>query len=301
VVIPLPKRGPSTPELWSQKSDIIYDHIAAGSFDTAMKLLNRKFKIVHFDGLREMFMNIYRSSNSVFIGHPSTNPLPFHLNRNWKERGSRHLPIITLTLTDQIENLKNAYKNVTEGKFAQAIDDFKNILITLPLVVVEDEEKAEVKEIINLCKEYIIGLSCEMNRRTATSDERQIELSIYFSYCGLQSGHQKLALKQAMKLAANKKNYGQAYILASKLLDFTLNQQDEEMAQKILKHCESRERTDALQVDFDDRNPFHLCAYHQKPIYYGTPTAECRYCGAKYFVDRLGELCNVCQLSKVSE
>ena len=163
------------------------------------------------------------------MGHPSCSPLSYHFNRNWKQRGIQHLPLITLSLNDQIEKLKSAYQQLTEGKFSNAIENFKKILVTVPIVVASSDEQTELKEIINICKEYILGLGLELERKVTESVERQLELAVYFSYCDFQPGHQKLSIKQAMKLCANHKNYGTAYILASKLLQFSLSQQDEQL------------------------------------------------------------------------
>ena len=41
-VIPLPRKGTDTRANWLRASENVYDHIASGSFDTAMKMLNKK-------------------------------------------------------------------------------------------------------------------------------------------------------------------------------------------------------------------------------------------------------------------
>eukprot|EP01129_Flabellula_baltica_P009012 TRINITY_DN3617_c0_g1_i2.p1 TRINITY_DN3617_c0_g1~~TRINITY_DN3617_c0_g1_i2.p1 ORF type:complete len:1219 (-),score=307.46 TRINITY_DN3617_c0_g1_i2:12-3668(-) len=298
-VIPLPKKGTETIDLWTRKSNIVYDHIAAGSFESAMQLLNDEFGVVNFEPMRELFLSIYRSSSGAFLGHPGCVALPYYLNRNIKDRSGRHQPSLTITFQDLIEKLRSAYSLVSEGKFSGALELFSQILTSLPVVNVSNTERVEFEEMINICREYILGLSLELEKRSTESVERQLELAIYFSYCDLQTGHQKLALKQAMKLCANEKNYGMAYTLASKLMEFTLSKQDEQLAQKVLGHCEKKERSDSLEVDFDERNPFVICAGTKKPIYQGTPTAQCRFCKSKFITAWKGKICNICNISSI--
>ncbi|VEL27788.1 unnamed protein product [Protopolystoma xenopodis] len=60
----------------------------------------------------------------------------------------------------------------TKGKFSEAIDGFRNILISIPLLVVEsNEEEAESKSLIGVCKEYIVGLSMELVRKAMPKEE----------------------------------------------------------------------------------------------------------------------------------
>jgi len=102
-------------------------------------------------------------------------------------------------------------------------------------------------------------------------------------------------------LHQKKKNYLTAYSLATKLLEYVLDQEDEELAQKILKHCETKGRTNTIEIDFDERNPFSLCAHSFTPIYYGSPLETCFYCKASYLPDYSGKVCSICKIGKIGK
>ena len=51
------------------------------------------------------------------------------------------------------EQLKRAYKLVTEGKFSDALRAINQVLWTIPLVVVDTRREVdELKELIGICK-----------------------------------------------------------------------------------------------------------------------------------------------------
>ena len=58
--------GPSSSEaeLWSRNSPLAADHVAAGSFESAMQLLNRQVGAVNFEPLKPRFLEIYQASKT---------------------------------------------------------------------------------------------------------------------------------------------------------------------------------------------------------------------------------------------
>ena len=51
--------------------------------------------------------------------------------------------------------------------------------------------------------------------------------------------------------------------------------------------------TDEHQLQYDEHNPFSLCAATYRPIYRGKPDAKCPLCSASYVPEYKGALCKV--------
>lgn len=59
----------------------------------------------------------------------------------------------------------------TKGKFQDAIFCFRSILLSIPLLVLNSPtEESEARNLIEVCKEYIIGLSMEVYRKTLSKE-----------------------------------------------------------------------------------------------------------------------------------
>ena len=57
------------------------------------------------------------------------------------------------------EKLILVYRATTDGKFSEALRLFLTILHTIPVIVVDSRrEVSEVKELIGIAKEYVMGL-----------------------------------------------------------------------------------------------------------------------------------------------
>jgi len=263
-VVPLPSRYPDPIESWHINSSLPVDHIASGSFETAMEILNAEYGIVNFEPMKDIFMNIYRSNSSLFFGLNSTSTLTLPLCRNWREKGIQY-PKLLHSFGDLIESVQNSYREVTDGRFTTAIEILQNVFVILPLIPIESKENNEEKnEIIKICRDYILGILIELTRKELLNSdgptERIVELSLYFTHCDFQHTHQYLAIKQAMRLCASKKVYATAYNLASKFLEFELTEEDEQTAQKILKHCEQKGRTNTININYDEKESIcHMC------------------------------------------
>ena len=60
---------------------------------------------------------------------------------------------------------QDAYKAFKKGRFADAKQGFETILHAIPLMVVRTrKESQEVKELVGVCKEYLMALHLEMVR-----------------------------------------------------------------------------------------------------------------------------------------
>ena len=295
--------GTSEYELWSNNSPVAADHIAAGSFESAMQLLNRQIGIVNFEPLRDHFMTIASASRAFISAMPIGPPLEIPLRRSGDETDPRKiLPCIGIKFRSLVTGvLQEAYKATTTGKFQDATTKFQLLLQTLPVTVVESEaELVELKQLIEICREYILGLSMERERRELPQDElkRALELSAYFTHCKLQPVHSQLSLRSAMTLNYKAKNFQSASMFARKLLDLSPGVAVANQARQI-KSASDKNSKDEFQLDYDQYSDFQICAGSHRPLYRGTISVACPYCQATYDVDFKGSLCNVCDLAEI--
>ena len=146
--------GISESALWVRNSPLAADHVAAGSFETAMQvrcqvlllchesnyklqILNRQVGVVNFAPLKPLFLSVYRSSRLYLPANASLPPLEVHLRRNPDESEGRSvLPVSARTLQSIVSGeLRTAYAAFKRAAFVEAADTFRSILQSLLLVV----------------------------------------------------------------------------------------------------------------------------------------------------------------------
>lgn len=220
--------GPASSEadLWARNSPLAADHVAAGSFDTAMQLLNRQVGAVHFEPLKPRFMEIYQSSKTYLPATVGLEPLVNYVRRTVEETDSRKvLPIIPRSLeTIASVDLQEGYAAMRANKLEDGVQIFRRILNSVLVNTVSSEAHvAEAKKIISTAREYILAMTIELERRSLSTDtpenlKRSLELSAYFTIPKLEVAHRQIALMAAMKLAFANKNYASALSFANRLL-----------------------------------------------------------------------------------
>lgn len=218
--------GSSEADLWARNSPLAADHVAAGSFDTAMQLLNRQVGAVHFAPLKDRFLEIYKGSKTYLPASTGLPPLVNYVRRTTEETDSRKvLPIIPRDLeTVASVDLQEGYAAMRSNKLEDGVKVFKRILHTLLVNTVSSEiEVEQAKKIITTAREYILAMSIELERRTISTStpeglKRSLELSAYFTIPKLEVAHRQLALMAAMKLAFANKNYNSALGFANRML-----------------------------------------------------------------------------------
>lgn len=143
-------------ELWVRNSPLAADHVAAGSFETAMGLLNRQVGAVEFAPLKPLFLSLYRSSRLYLPGAPSLPPLEVPLRRNTDHAEPRSvLPVATLSLQAiTAGELRAAYAAFQKAKFADASTIFRSILHSLLLVVTTTAQQAAEVRYLSLIRPY---------------------------------------------------------------------------------------------------------------------------------------------------
>ncbi|XP_076947694.1 coatomer subunit alpha-1-like [Bidens hawaiensis] len=298
-----PTPGMPVSQIWVQKSSLAGEHAAAGNFDTAMRLLNRQLGIKNFKPLKSLFLDLHTGSHTHSPAFPSSPIIALAIERGWSESASpnvRNPPALVFSFSQLEDKLKAGYKATTAGKFTEALRVFMSILHTIPLIVVETRREVdEVKELVIIVKEYVLGLQMELKRREVKDDPvRQLELAAYFTHCNLQLPHLRLALMNAMSLCFKAGNLITASNFARRLLEANPAETHAQKAHSVIQAAE-RNMKDSIQLNYDFRNPFVVCGVTYVPIYRGRKDVLCPYCGSHFVVSQEGEICAVCNLSVV--
>ncbi|KAF5397765.1 Coatomer subunit alpha [Paragonimus heterotremus] len=302
-----PPTGRVPSELWIDNSKLPADHIMAGCWSEAMKLLNSQVGVSSFDAYKPLFMSLFAASRSVGLGAPSTPSLFIYPQRTWKKTSlNTALPTVAITLNDLISRLQLAYQLTTKGKFQDAVDRFRTILLSVPLLVVDSlSEESEAKRLISVCKEYILGLSMELTRKampkeTLANQIRNLELACYFTHCRLETPHLILTLRTALNLLYKLKNFRTAAIMARRLLDMAPSLEVANQTRKILQACEATSPMEDLHpLAYDPRNPFDICAATYVPIYRGKDHVKDPLSGACYVPEMKGKLCHITKATEI--
>ncbi|XP_062098492.1 coatomer subunit alpha-1-like [Humulus lupulus] len=298
-----PTPGVPVSQIWVQKSSLAAEHAAAGNFDTAMRLLSRQLGIQNFAPLRSLFLELHMGSHSHLRAFSSAPVISVAIQRGWSEAASPNVkgpPVLVFKLSQLDEKLKDAYRATTNGKFQEALRLFLSILHTIPLIVVDSRREVdEVKELIIIVKEYVLGLQLELKRKESQGDPvRQQELAAYFTHCSLQIIHLRLALMNAMTVCYKAGNLITAANFARRLLETNPKDNQAKTARQVLQAAE-RNMKDASQLNYDFRNPFVVCGATYVPIYRGQKNASCPYCSSHFVPAQEGQLCTVCNLAVV--
>jgi coatomer subunit alpha len=137
--------GISENDIWVRNSPLAADHVAAGSFETAMQLLNRQVAAVEFAPLKPLFLSVYRASHLYIQANPSLPPIQIHARRNPKATATSDVfPVVSCSLQSIVANeLQEAYTSVRKAKFVDALAQFRAIIQSMLLVVVQTDAQAQ--------------------------------------------------------------------------------------------------------------------------------------------------------------
>lgn len=189
-------------------------------------MLNRQIGAVNFAPLKALFLEIYQASRVSVSGMAPGTSLILPLHRNWKEADERQrAPLLPYTFQSLVNLSQVCYQLTTGGKFQEALESFGRLLLLSVVVVVQSEEQAvEVNHLVEIAREYVLGLKIELARRELPADlpttpKRGVELAAYFTHCNLQAVHAVLSLRSAMALAFKLKCYQTAAVLIRRLLE----------------------------------------------------------------------------------
>ncbi|KAG9045365.1 hypothetical protein FS837_006434 [Tulasnella sp. UAMH 9824] len=292
--------GVPEPELWARNSPFAADHAAAGQFESAMQLLNRQIGAVNFAPLKPQFMALYRSAHVFFSPTASLAPLQLHIRRDPEIR----LPVIRRTLASiKSGELAEGYRFVSAGKLEDAAASFKAILLQLMLVTVTTkEEAADLQETIVSAREYLLGVSMELERRKVVKEDptnvrRSLELAAYFAHCKLQPAHQILALRNAISVFTKAKNPVAAGKFAQRLIELGPDAKVVASARQVMNAGQNGR--DTVEISYNEFTEFDVCAASYAPIFKGSPLVKDPFTGACFLPDYLGKLSPLTEVTEI--
>lgn len=140
--------GSSEADIWARTSPVAADHVAGGSFESAMQLLNRQVGAVNFDPLQARFVEIYQASRTFLPASAGMSPLINYVRRIPEETDPRKIqPIIPRDLESITTIDLPAGKNcMRTNKLDDGVKNFKRILhLLLVNAVSSPQEAAEVR------------------------------------------------------------------------------------------------------------------------------------------------------------
>merc|ERR1719225_1885136 len=302
-----PVRGVPPTQHWCNNSSLPVDHILAGNVESACRLLHDQVGVVDFSPYKQHFLSTFSRSRTSYSALPCTVSLSQYPQSNYKEAGPKQgLPAVGLKLADLVSRLQSAYPLTTAGKFTEAINNFRSILLSIPLLVVESKtEEQEAQQLLNICTNYLVGLAMETKRKelpksSIAEQVRVCEMAAYFTHCNLQPVHQVLTLRTAQTLFFRLKNYKTAGSFARRLLELGPKPDVAQQTRKLLQACD-KNPTDEHKLEYDEHNPFDICAASFVPIYKGSECVTSPLSGAKYVPQYKGEVCRVDGVSQIGK
>ncbi|RFU78981.1 coatomer subunit alpha [Trichoderma arundinaceum] len=278
--------GSCEADVWARNSPLAIDHVAGGSFESAMQLLNRQVGAVEFSPLKSRFLEVYQSSKTFLPALANLPTLLNYVRRTVDETDLRKvLPIIPRDLEYLASNdLQKGYDSMKANKLEDGVKIFQGILHAILVNAVSSEsEVSEAKKLIVSAREYSIAMGIELARRNLGSlDEiaqdpaklkRSLELSAYFTIPKIEVPHRQIALLSAIKVAIKSKNYNSALGFANRIIANGGSSKIVENAKKTKAQCE-RNPNDSIEVEFDQFAEFEICAASHTPIYSGAPIVK---------------------------
>ncbi|KPA82570.1 putative coatomer alpha subunit [Leptomonas pyrrhocoris] len=298
----VPREFPPITQAWTDAYTQPAFHVAAGSFATALRLLQRQIGLVDPAPLRPYMLQLWAAVNAcrpAACGPSAVFPLSAQPPE--REMEARHAPALPDLMPVLAEKLRVGYQLFVEGKFAEALDAFQSILHQAVVTVVrDDQQKATLREIMAVAPEYVRALALQLHLRTlSASSVEALQLALYFTHFRLHRAHLTLALSQAMSKAYKQRNFKTAAGVARRLLEQDPPKNKAQQAAAIVAEAD-RNPTNAVEIDYDERNPFIMCSVTYKPMYKGvTEPVRCSYCLSPADPAYKGALCPVCKVAKI--
>lgn len=287
-----PNAGESAGEKWSKTSSLVAEHVAGGSFESAMQLLKEQLGITNYAPLKEGFLSTYSAARAVLPTLPSLAPYAIPL-ANQSGR-----PMLCMSMANCKQRLKKGFEFFLKGKFSDCMKTFRSILQTIPLVVVDTrQEVAEVKTLIDTCREYILATRLQIDSKSQEPD-RKAEMAALCAHTKLQPPHLSLALTVAMKALHSINNHQDAGAIARRLLEMNPQPKVAQQAKQVLQVSDRNPRNES-KLDYDARNPFVICGVELKPIFKGNPMAKCAMCGSSFKPAHQDGACPTCELATI--
>ncbi|CEM30295.1 unnamed protein product [Vitrella brassicaformis CCMP3155] len=301
-------RGERPQQRWVREQPMVPDLVAAGDFEAALEMLRKRIGLINADPLQPLFLQAYQATWCYLPGLPHTPSMAFPLLASGTLKEKNDVPVHLFTPPGLLEMLRDANKLTTQGKFGEALQAFRGVLQTIPLVTAtNDEEEAQLNESIEICREYVKAMKIEVTRKDLPQNQaaRSVELASYLTTCKMQPAHLLLAVRMAMTTAFRAQNFITAASFAKRIIQGNMAGQRSvreavEQASKCLAVCEQK-ASDAHNINYDPNEWENttICAESLTVIPSGAGTARCPYCGTVVKAEFAGKLCPSCQLCRI--
>ena len=216
------------------------DHIAAGSFESGMKLLKAHKGVKEFEPLKPLFYQ-------CFLAATGSLPLPGLLpSRALYHSTSEKLPLRAINVLSMQERVKLGSKCFTEGKFADARDAFTTALQMDTLAVVEDKDRPLREQLVKKAKTYSSACALQLARAKEQDSKKLAEMACYFAHYDLDANHMPLVVKQAMLDLYKKGFFRTAGQFGRRLLEFNPDAKLQQQAKKAVSVSELKDDADTV-------------------------------------------------------
>lgn len=143
-------------------SNIASEFVSVGLFKEALEKLETQIGMKDQSMIAKKFADLYLSSE-CFYSTMSFVPIN---SQFLTPKGNPTLPLVAFNLKAAERKLKYGYTKTTNGEFAEAIEIFRDVLTSIPLLSLETKaDLASADKLISICLEYIAALSCELTKR----------------------------------------------------------------------------------------------------------------------------------------
>ncbi|KAF9430117.1 hypothetical protein BGZ76_000963 [Entomortierella beljakovae] len=126
-----------------------------------------------------------------------------------------------------------------------------------------------------------------------------LELGAYFTGVQLQPKHMIISLRTVMTACYRVKNLQTAQIFARRLLELAPPGHQAITVARQIQQAAERNPRDEIRIDYDQYNAYKICAASYTPIYQGSPSVQCPYCHAHFKPEFSGNLCTICDISRI--
>jgi len=236
----------------ARNSQLAGELATCGDFEGAASILRRQIGVRDAAAFTPVFNKLFKSSRVVISGLPFVNPVAIQMS----EDGNK---LQVMGSTSQLMNiLRIGYKQTSDGKFTEALTSFREILLQIPLLVLQNpQEEQDIYTLINICYNYIVALRCEISRRqNQDNPKRSLELSAYMCCCVMEPAHRVLVLRNAMALAYKQQDFIYAAYFAKRILQIAetnpnvIKSDKLDNARKVYAACEQK-GTNQHTIEFD--------------------------------------------------
>lgn len=321
--IPMDKAEPIKTEVWIKRDDPLEknivntsllpgEHVAVGNFKGACELLTSQIGLMSKELITSQMLDIYLSGSYYLSPMAFTKPINQYIT---SEKGNNR-PHQLFNLKSLEKKLHKGYQFTKEAKFDEALNIFREILISTPLLSVESKQEVdEVDKQIKICVEYIMALSTDKMKKTVGNDpQRVLELTLIMAQFNLHPVHRDLTLRLAITLACKSECFITTAFLIRKYFriieekpglanDDTVNK-----FKRVLTVCE-RKGSNQMNINFDEKWLYDLEIVYQissvdLKVMDGNEAGgakKCPLCNARSEEKYNGSLCPVCKTCQIGK